>query len=78
MCVVQWRVLINLPRRAHLAQARITGTRSGFLLERSPRREAVFLSDELSRPGETASPKREFAKPSREIGVVSPKRESAA
>jgi len=49
-----------------------------FLLERSPRRGAVFLSDEQSRPGETASPKREFAKPSRGIVAVSPKRESAA
>ena len=61
-----------------LAQARITGTRSGFLLECSPRRGAVFLSDELSHPGETASPKREFAKPSRGIGAVSPRRESVA
>jgi len=43
ICVVQWWVLIYSPRRAQLAQARITGIRPGFLLERSPRRGAVFL-----------------------------------
>jgi len=49
-----------------------------FLLERSPRRGAIFFSDELSRSGETASPKRELANFSKAIVVVSPKRESAA
>ncbi|QCE14765.1 hypothetical protein DEO72_LG11g1771 [Vigna unguiculata] len=55
-----------------------SGNSSRFLLERSPRRRAVFFSDELSHPGETASPKREFAKPSRGTVAVSPKRESTA
>ena len=48
-----------------------------FLLERSPKRGVVFLSDKLSRSGETASPKRELAKSSRATVAVSPKRESA-
>jgi len=49
-----------------------------FLLEHSPRRGVVFLSDELSRSGETASPKQELAKSPRATVTVSPKREFAA
>ncbi|QCD83377.1 hypothetical protein DEO72_LG2g3721 [Vigna unguiculata] len=56
----------------------MSGNSPRFLLERSPRRGAIFLSDELSCPGETDSPKREFVNPSRSIVAVSPKRESAA
>ncbi|QCE09537.1 hypothetical protein DEO72_LG10g757 [Vigna unguiculata] len=55
-----------------------SGNSLRFLLKCSPRRGVVFLSDELSRPGETASPKRGFTKLSRGIVVVSLKRESAA
>jgi len=49
-----------------------------FLLERSPRRGAIFLSDELSRLSETASPKRELTDFSGATVAVSPKWESAA
>jgi len=72
-CVEQWG------RTDILAQA--SSSRLGensSLLECSPRRGAVFLSDELSRSGETASPKWELAKSCRDTVAVSPKRESTA
>ena len=76
--VVQWWVLIYSPRRAHLAQARITGTRPVFLLERSPRRGAVFWATNClaqARRPRLSESSRNYP---RATIAVSPKRESAA
>ena len=76
--VVQWWLLIYSPRRAHLAQARITGTRPIFLLERSPRRGAVFWATNClaqARRPRLSESSRNYP---RATIAVSPKRESAA
>jgi len=68
--------LMFLPRRVHLAQARVAETRPEVLRVYSLRWVNWFLSERPSCSGEMASPKRAPANSPRATVVVSPKRES--
>ena len=76
--VVQWWVLIYSSRQAHLAQARIIGTRLVFLLKCSPRRGAVFwVTNYLAQARQPRLSQSSRSSPGATV-AVSPKRESAA